>query len=133
MNRDHPLHLSTLFLKAFFTMLKGLAPIWGAMTLAIGALGVFIGMLEGIGWRDGLYFGFVTGTTIGYGDIAPTTFLTRSLAIVIGIIGIINTGLIVTVAVTAGNLVAKHAGIDRDVRNKLKSQLELSENPPNIS
>lgn len=125
MKRENPVHLSILFLKAFFTMLKGLAPIWGMLTIIIGLLGIYIGIREGVGWRDGLYFGFVTGTTIGYGDIVPTKLLTRTLAIIIGVIGIINTGLIVTVAVSAGNIVAKHAGIDRAVRTQLANDLEL--------
>jgi hypothetical protein len=50
--------------------------------------------------RRGL-FTFVTGLTIGYGDIVPQQALTRALAIGIGISGLFLTGLIAGIAVYA--------------------------------
>ena len=48
-----------------------------------------------------VYFTFVTGLTIGYGDIVPRQALARVLAIGIGVSGLILTGLIAGIAVYA--------------------------------
>lgn len=56
---------------------------------------------EKMPFADALYFTFVTGLTIGYGDIAPVTLAGRVVAILTGLIGILITGLIVAVAVYA--------------------------------
>jgi len=50
---------------------------------------------------DALYFTFVTGLTIGYGDLAPQRTLSRILAIVIGFSGIVLTGLVAALIVQA--------------------------------
>jgi voltage-gated potassium channel len=56
---------------------------------------------EKMPFADALYFTFVTGLTIGYGDIAPLTLAGRVVAILTGLVGILITGLIVAVAVYA--------------------------------
>ena len=56
---------------------------------------------EKLPFADALYFTFVTGLTIGYGDIAPVTLAGRVVAILTGLVGILITGLIVAVAVYA--------------------------------
>ena len=45
------------------------------------ALGQVIGMREGWTIGDSLYFTFITGFTIGYGDITPNYPLTKVLAV----------------------------------------------------
>ena len=52
-------------------------------------------------FADTLYFAFVTGLTIGYGDIVVQTHFGRFIAILIGFVGIIFTGLMVAVLVYA--------------------------------
>ena len=56
-----------------------------------------------VGWSvgDTIYFTFVTGLTIGYGDIVPRQALGRALAIVIGFSGLFLTGLTAGIAVHA--------------------------------
>src|SRR5262249_21372714 len=65
------------------------------------ALGLLIGFVEGWSVGDAIYFSFVTGLTIGYGDIVPRQALARVLAIVIGVSGLFITGLIAAIAVYA--------------------------------
>ena len=60
-----------------------------------------IAYFEKMPFADALYFSFVTGLTIGYGDIAPVTLAGRVVAILTGLLGILITGLIVAVAVYA--------------------------------
>jgi uncharacterized membrane protein len=52
-------------------------------------------------FADALYFAFVTGLTIGYGDIVMHTPVGRLIALLIALVGILFSGLIVAVAVHA--------------------------------
>ena len=64
-------------------------------------LGLLIGFIEGWSVGDAVYFTFVTGLTIGYGDIVPRQALARALAIGIGVSGLFLTGLTAGIAVYA--------------------------------
>ena len=64
-------------------------------------LGSLIAQLEHWSLGDGLYFTFVTGLTIGYGDLVPRQPLSRFLAIVVGLCGTVLTGVIAAIAVRA--------------------------------
>jgi hypothetical protein len=57
---------------------------------------------------DALYFTFVTGLTIGYGDIVPVTLIGRVIAILTGLLGALITGLIIAVAVFALRQTMEH-------------------------
>ena len=50
---------------------------------------------------QGVYFAFITGLTIGYGDLAPSRAFTKILATAIGFLGISAAGLVAALAVTA--------------------------------
>ena len=62
-----------------------------------GAITVF----EKMPFADTLYFALITGLTIGYGDIVPQNPLGRVVAVLIGFIGILFTGLMVAALVYA--------------------------------
>ena len=76
-------------------------PVLSAILAFQIALGLVIGFVEGWPLGDAVYFTFVTGLTIGYGDIVPRQALARALAIGIGICGLFLTGLIAGIAVYA--------------------------------
>lgn len=118
---------SILFIKIFFTFLLSFTPIWGSLAITISVLGIFVGHLEGLNWREGLYFGWVTATTVGYGDITPTLSLSRILSIFIGIIGIVSTGLIVSIAVTAGKNTLKRTDLVAEAQKKIEENLRNTE------
>jgi ion channel len=85
-------------------LLTGLRIVWPVLSALVGiivALGVVIGLIEGWSLQDSIYFAFVSGLTIGYGDLAPKTLLTCALAILIGICGVLLTALVAAVAVKA--------------------------------
>jgi hypothetical protein len=60
-----------------------------------------VSLFEKMPFGDTLYFAFVTGLTIGYGDIVVKTPFGRLMAILIGFVGILFTGLMVAVLVYA--------------------------------
>jgi hypothetical protein len=85
-------------------LLSGLRVVWPILSLLLGlivALGVFVGLLEGWSIHESIYFAFVSGLTIGYGDLAPKLLLTRALAVVIGVCGVLLTALVAAIAVKA--------------------------------
>ena len=85
-------------------MRDGLAVVWpifSALLVLMVVLGIAIGFIEGWPMLDGLYFAFVSGLTIGYGDLVPKTLLSRALAICIGFTGILLTGLVAAIGVQA--------------------------------
>ena len=91
--------------KTFYTgLLAGLRVLWpilSALLALIVGLGIVIGLREGWTLQESIYFAFVSGLTIGYGDFAPKTLLSRALAIVIGVCGVVFTALLAAVAVKA--------------------------------
>ncbi|WP_244489792.1 MULTISPECIES: potassium channel family protein [unclassified Rhizobium] len=90
----------------FSTLLQQIRILWplfsGILVIIIGS-GIVVGYIED--WRidESLYFTFVTGLTIGYGDFVPKHLVTRLLSLLIGFSGIVLTGLVAAVAVRALN------------------------------
>ena len=82
----------------------GLHVVWpvlsGILLWQLG-FGLLVTWLEGWSLGDRLYFTFITGLTIGYGDVVPRQPLSRFLAIVIGLSGTVLTGLVAAIAVQA--------------------------------
>jgi len=72
------------------------------MLLALIMTGaVFITATEKVSFGDAVYFSFITGLTVGYGDIAPGTAIGRVISVLLGLTGILFTGVVVAVAVEA--------------------------------
>jgi hypothetical protein len=93
--------LRRIFLLEFLQGLRIVWPILSGLLAVIVLLGVVIGWQEGWPLGEAVYFAFVSGLTIGYGDLVPAEPLSRVLAIVIGSTGILLTGLIAAVGVRA--------------------------------
>jgi hypothetical protein len=85
-------------------LVAGLRVVWPILSGLLGlivALGLVAGLREGWSVQESIYFSFVSGLTIGYGDLAPTTLLARALAILIGLCGVLLTALLAAIAVQA--------------------------------
>jgi hypothetical protein len=93
-------------------LLFGLKIVWPILSLLLGVivvLGFAVGFLEGWSVHESIYFAFVSGLTIGYGDFAPKTFLARILAVLIGLCGVLLTALIAAIAVKALTVIREDA------------------------
>jgi len=69
-----------------------------------------ISIAEGMDYWNALYLTLITGLTVGYGDLAPTTVMGRIVSVIIGLIGLLSFGLVVAVAnrALAKTVVGKH-------------------------
>ena len=56
------------------------------------------------------YFCAITALTIGYGDVIPTTVLGRIVAVLLGMLGLLTTGVVTGCAVYGIQMAAQRAG-----------------------
>ena len=71
---------------------------------------------EKVSFGKAVYFSFITGLTVGYGDIAPITAIGRVISVLLGLIGILFTGVVVATAVEA----TRHAWEEMQSQGKQK-------------
>ena len=85
------------FLKGFFRIC--LRVVWYLRSLYVVLLsligGFAVAAIENIPFGDAAYFAFITGLTVGYGDLVPHTAFGRIISVLLGFVGIIFTGLVV--------------------------------------
>ena len=99
-----------IFFVELFRLIRVVWPILSGVLFAMVGPGLLIGHIEKWRIEDALYFTFVTGLTIGYGDLTPRHVVSRLLAVMIGFAGIVLTGLVAAVSVEALRATARDAG-----------------------
>ena len=70
-----------------------------------------ISHVEDLPFGEALYFSFITGLTIGYGDIVVKTPFARLIAVLLGLIGMIASGIMVAASIRALERSLKELGI----------------------
>ena len=117
------------FLQTFYKATLLISPILITLSIIVIGLGQFVGRLEKWDRLDTLYWSLITATTVGYGDIRPKRHLSRMVAILIAIFGVIFTGILVSIAIEATrHSLALHANqedIDRYRQDELRQQREI--------
>jgi voltage-gated potassium channel len=89
---------------------------------AIVLFGQLVTRIEKWNKFDGLYWSFITATTVGYGDIRPTKKISKSLSILISLLGLMFTGLIIAITLNSATAAfEKH--IDPTVIEKVKDNI----------
>lgn len=94
-------HLRTLYLMLLALIMTG---------------ATVISATEKVSFGEAVYFSFITGLTVGYGDIAPITAIGRVISVLLGLIGILFTGVVVATAVEA----TRHAWEEMQSQGKQK-------------
>lgn len=94
-------------------------------TIMIMLGGVLIHFAEGMSYGDGIWWAFVTTTTVGYGDISPATFYGRVIAMILMLLGI---GLLGTITSTLTSYFLNPPSPPKGVRDEaieaVKNQLD---------
>ena len=88
----------------FNLLLKGLylfSPILLFFSFVILLLGQIVGKGENWSRSDSLYWSFITGLTIGYGDYVPRKKMNKAFSVIVGLSGLMLTGIIVAITVHA--------------------------------
>lgn len=115
----------------FFFEINGLKYMVFASLFCIIAGSIAIHFVEGMSVFDGIWWSFVTTTTVGYGDISPTTPAGRVIAAILMIVGI---GLIgsLTSTITALFFQRHESASKKDTKSEIiktiQSQLDDFEN-----
>lgn len=94
--------LTITFLKEFGAGIWVTFPLLLTLATAITLSGQIVGKKEGWSRFDSFYWSFITATTVGYGDLRPANRGSRITAIFIAFLGLILTGIVIAVAVHAG-------------------------------
>ena len=86
------------------------APLLFFLCIVIIFFGQIVCIIEKWGKFDGLYWSFITATTVGYGDIRPLQRVSKALSVVIALIGMIFTGVIIAVALNTATIALEKHG-----------------------
>jgi voltage-gated potassium channel len=99
------------FWKYFLQILHYVRGVFLALILVLCSCSVIMSYVDGISLGDALYLTFITGLTIGYGDITPTTTAGRVLSVITGVMGVIVFGILVAVVNRALALAVKEGRV----------------------
>jgi len=103
--------LTITFLKEFGAGLWLTFPLLFSLAAVITVLGQLVGKREHWSRFDSFYWSFITATTVGYGDFKPTKNLSRIIAILIGFLGLLLSGIVIAIAVRAGTVALAAQGV----------------------
>lgn len=95
------------FAGAFWQAFRAVSRVLLAIFLAHLTLAWLFSRVEDLDFGRSLYFASITGFTVGYGDIVPTTTAGRVIAVGLSLIGVVFVGLIVAIATSALNQAMK--------------------------
>jgi predicted permease len=95
------------FVRHLFHMLIFVRGVLLSLILILFGFALITAKVDGVPLPDALYFTFITALTVGYGDIVPTTGVTRAISVLTGFIGVIYVGLVVAVSTRALELAVR--------------------------
>ncbi|MBQ0818639.1 MAG: two pore domain potassium channel family protein [Methyloceanibacter sp.] len=87
-----------IFVRHFFSVLMVVSHTLIAL-LALMAMGAgLISIAEGMNYWKALYLTLITGLTVGYGDVVPTTVLGRIVTVLVALIGLVLFSIVIAAA-----------------------------------
>jgi len=78
--------------------------------MLIMASTVVITAVEKVSFGESVYFAFITGLTVGYGDIVPSTTIGMVISVFLGFIGILFTGVLIAATVESIRYAVEETG-----------------------
>ncbi len=117
------MEITLTFIELLLLGLYAFAPLILTLTMVVIVLGQVVRRLEGWDVYDALYWSMITATTVGYGDIRPTKRWSKLLSVMIAFIGLIFTGIVVSLAVYAASTSLSMHGDNK----LLEAQIERAE------
>jgi len=88
------------------------------LILGLGGVGFWIVEPRAVTLTDGLWLAFTTAATVGYGDIIPSTHLSRAFAVIVVLMGLAVLSL-VTASVAALLVEVEEQQVERDLLHEL--------------
>ena len=88
------------------------------LILGLGGLGFWLVEPTAQTFSDGLWLAFTTAATVGYGDLVPSTHLSRAFAVVVVLLGLAVLSL-VTASVAAMFVETEERQIERELMNAI--------------
>jgi len=116
---------SIIFLKIFFLGLGMAIPLFILFIGTICLLGLWVGRHEKWHRYDSIYYAFITATTVGYGDMKPVKKLSKFLAVQIAFMGLIFTGIFVSIAVNAASVAFNETQDVEAIKAEIHQALDL--------
>jgi hypothetical protein len=89
------------FVRTFVRYAMHIREVLVSLMMLIAFGGVVFSRLEDVRLGDAIYFAFITGLSIGYGDITPKSTAGQIVSVAIGFVGVLFMGLSVAVATRA--------------------------------
>ncbi len=111
------------FIRLFFWSIYLIAPLLAFLSFVIIALGQIVCQLEKWSKFDGLYWSFITATTVGYGDIRPLKKVSKVLSVLIALVGIMLTGIMIAVTLNT-TTIAFEKHVDKSAIEKIKEKFK---------
>ncbi len=109
------------FIKLFLWTVYLIAPLLFSLGLLIVVLGQIVCRVEKWEKFDGLYWSFITATTVGYGDIRPMKKISKTLSVFIALVGMMFTGIIIAITLSTVE-VAFEKHVDERVIERMKEE-----------
>lgn len=95
------MHDFLVFVRRFARLAHFVRGVLTGLCLILLALAGVLAWSEDLAVEEALYFTLVTGLTVGYGDIVPTSAVGRLASVAAAFVGILFTGLYIAVATRA--------------------------------
>lgn len=95
------MHDFVIFVRRFSQKLFFVRGVLLTLLLLMLTFAFITAQVDSIPFADALYLVFITALTVGFGDLTPSSGVTRIICVLAGFVGVIFVGLVVAVSIRA--------------------------------